>query len=158
VIFSNFANLFFHCLFIYNLEIDNMATTRSSAEVWLVGKPTQTLSTARLPSRGDVLRRLLFHHIEEKQEVKKSIRATIEAVLVIWERGKIPTQRIDNAERKLKKLYDEYLLLKKHRGSKLDSCQMKEGIFHADLEELFDISTKNASEVMKNDEDKAFLR
>ena len=34
---------------------------------------------------------------------------------------------------------------------------MKEGLFHADLEELFDISTKNASEVMKNDEDKAFL-
>ena len=60
-----------------------MATTRSSAVVWLVGKPTQTLSTARLPSRGDVLWRLLFHHIEEKQEVKKSIWATIEAVLVI---------------------------------------------------------------------------
>lgn len=135
-----------------------MATTRSAAEVWLVGKPSQTLSTARLPSRGDVLRRLLFHHIEEKQEVKKSIRATIEAVLVIWERGRIPTQRIDNAERKLKKLYDEYLLLKKHRGSQLDSCQMKEGIFQADLEELFDISTKNAAEVMKNDEDKVFLR
>ena len=34
---------------------------------------------------------------------------------------------------------------------------MKEGIFQADLGELFDISTKNASEVMKKDENKVFL-
>ena len=35
---------------------------------------------------------------------------------------------------------------------------MKDGIFQADLEENFGISTKNASEVIKNDEDEAFLR
>jgi len=28
-----------------------MTTTRSAAEVWLVGKPTEKLSTARLPSK-----------------------------------------------------------------------------------------------------------
>ena len=68
----------------------------------LVGKPTQNLSTARLPSIRDVLWRLLFHHLVEKRGGKKSIRVIIESVLVTCERERIPTQRIDSAERKLK--------------------------------------------------------
>jgi len=134
-----------------------MAATRSAAEVWLVGKPTEQLSTARLPSKGDVLRRLLFHHLEEHQEVKASVRATTVAVLEVWERARIPTQRIDAVERKLRKLYDEYLLLKKNRRTELESCRMKEDIFKGDLSDLFDLSSKNALEVMKNEEDKEFL-
>lgn len=134
-----------------------MTITRSAAEVWLLGKSTETLSTARLPTRGDVLRLLLFHHLEKNTDIKPSIRATAEAVLRIWERGRIPTQRIDNTERKIRKLYDEYMLLKKNRKSELDSCHMKEQVFQEDLVELFDISSKNALQVMKNKDDKTFL-
>lgn len=93
-----------------------MTTTRSAPEVWLIGKPTEKLSMARLPSKGVVLRRFLFHHLEENQEVKTDVRATATAVLEIWQRARIPTQRIDAVERKLHKLYNEYLLLKKQEN------------------------------------------
>lgn len=89
------------------------STTRSSSEVWLIGKPTESLSKARLPSKGDILQRLIFHHINNKLGLKKGIRATVEDVLEIWGMAKIPTQRIDAIERKLNKLYNEYLNLKK---------------------------------------------
>ena len=134
-----------------------MTATRSSAEVWLVGKPTNVLSTARLPSQGDVLRMILYHHLEQHQEIKPSIRSTAEAVVNIWERGRIPTQRIDNVERKIRKLYDDYMSLKKNRTSHLDSYIVKVDVFQADFENLFDISTKNALELIKNEEDKTFL-
>jgi len=74
--------------------------------VWLVGKPAEKLSTARLPSK-DVPRRLLFHHLEENQEVKMSVGASAAAVLEVWESAKIPTHRIDAAERKIRKLYND---------------------------------------------------
>jgi len=96
----------FYCVLFLSKILD-ITTTRSAAEVWLVGKPTEKLSTARLPSK-DVLRRLLFHHLEENQEVKMSVRAT--AVLEVWERARIPMHRTDAAERKIRKLYVGRLL------------------------------------------------
>jgi hypothetical protein len=68
----------------------------------------------------------------------------------------MPTQKIDNAERKICKLYGEYLLLKKkkNRKSELDSCRVKETMFREDLVELFDNSRKNAQQLMKNKIDK----
>ena len=76
-----------------------MVNTRSSSEVWLIGKPTKTLSTYQLPSREEALWMHLFHHLVEKKEVKKSNQSTVEAILTIWERSRVPTQRVDNAEK-----------------------------------------------------------
>lgn len=47
------------------------STTRSSSEVWLIGKPTESLFKARLPSKEDILQRLVFHHINNKLGLKK---------------------------------------------------------------------------------------
>lgn len=69
----------------------------------------------------------------------------------------IPNQRIDAIEGKLNKLYNEYLNLKKHMKTPLDSCRMKEEMLKGDLSDLFDIAHKNALEMMKIDEDKNFL-
>lgn len=68
---------------------------------------------------------------------KKSVRSTVTAVFDIWQRARIPTQRIVAAERKLQKLIDEYFLLKKNRKTELDSCRMKEDVFKGDLLDLF---------------------
>ncbi|XP_050549011.1 uncharacterized protein LOC126910464 [Daktulosphaira vitifoliae] len=135
----------------------NLKSTRTSATVWLIGKPTETFSFARLPSKEDVLRFFHFHHLEKKQTFKKSIRSTAESVLEVWEKARIPTQRIDSVERKLSKLVDEYYLLKKNRKTNLDSCRMKELVFKGDLVDIFDIAVKDALKIMKNEEDKTFL-
>lgn len=131
--------------------------TRASAEVWLIGKPTESLSSARLPTNGDVLRRFHYHHLEEKQSVKKSVKTTTELVLHIWERARIPTQNQDKVEIKINKLLKRYNLLKKSRKRDLESCRMNEELFKSDLLEIFDIATSNALETMTNEEDKTFL-
>ncbi|KAF0705549.1 Uncharacterized protein FWK35_00037982, partial [Aphis craccivora] len=134
-----------------------LKTTRTSATVWLIGKSTETLSYSRLPSKGDVLKQFHFHHIEKLQTVKKSIRTTVETVLEIWERARIPTRRIDSVQRTLSKLVDEYNLLKKNRNNSLESCRMKEEVFKGDLVDIFDIAVKDALNIMKNEDDKIFL-
>ena len=93
-----------------------MATaTRSAPNVWLVGKATKQFSSSRLATNGDVIRCLLFHHLEENLTLKHSIHSTIEEFLVIRGMARIPTQRVDSGEKKLSKLYNTYQLLKKKR-------------------------------------------
>lgn len=132
-------------------------STRTSAGVWLVGKSVACMSHARLPSNHDVLKTLNFHHIEEKQTVRQSVKNTVISVLEIWEKARIPTQRIDAAERKLNKLFETYNRLKKNRKTKLESCRIKENLFKSNLLKLFDIAAKDALKLMKNEEDKKFL-
>jgi len=40
-----------------------MSKTRSSAEVWLMGKGTEELSGSHLPTNSDAFRLLLFFHV-----------------------------------------------------------------------------------------------
>jgi hypothetical protein len=132
-------------------------TTRSSAEVWLIGKASKQLSSSRLATNGDVLRCLLFHHLEEHLTIKDSIHHTIQELIVMWNKARIPTQRIDSGERKLQKLYDSYLLLKKNRTTDLESSRIKEQMFKDTLYELFDLATKTAMETITIAEDRQFL-
>src|SRR5215469_12909813 len=89
--------------------------TRSSAEVWLLGKGMNKLSNARLPTCSDVLRLVQYHHHSEAQTLRKSYNIACEEVLKVWERAQIPIQRIDSCVRKLTRLYEEYITLKKNR-------------------------------------------
>ena len=77
------------------MHIQVMALTRLSTEVFLFGKPAETLSTAKLPSKGDVLRLFHLHHLEENEGVNDSVRITVKAVSDIWQRVRTLTQRID---------------------------------------------------------------
>lgn len=133
------------------------AATRSSAEVWLVGKATNHFSSARLATKGDAIRCLLFYHLDEHLTVKDSIHRTVKDISIIWSKARIPTQRIDSGERQLKKLYNEYQLLKVNRTKENESCRIKEQMFKDYLMELFDLATKNALDIMTNNEDKQFL-
>lgn len=132
-------------------------STRISAGVWLIGKPTKYLSHARLPSNGDVLQLFYYYNSEENQNVKKSIEFTIKSVLEIWEKARIPTQRLDAAKRKLNKLFDKYITLKKSNKKGSESSRLNEELFKSDLLDLFDIASKDALEIMRCDEDKTFL-
>ena len=122
-----------------------------------MGKGTKLQSSSRLSTNGDVLRCLLFHHQEEHLNVTESIHHTIIELLEIWKKARIPTQRIDSGERKLKKLYEGCQLLTKNRTKSLENCRVKEQSFNNDLQKLFDIAPKDVMEIMTNVEDKQFL-
>ena len=132
-------------------------TRRSSASVWLIGKPNKDISSSRLPSKGDVLSKLMYHHMEEKLSINDSLKLSVKSVIEFWNKAHIPTQRAGNAERKLKKLFEEYVRLKKGRTIQKESCRMKEDMFKGDLTELFDIAAANAMAAMTSKEDKKFL-
>ena len=87
-----------------------------------------------------------------------SLKSACEAIIAVWDRGRIPTQRIDSCIRKLRKLYENYLALKKHSKRQREGDRMKEDMFKDDLEKLFDIAPTDAMEIIKNDEDREFLR
>ena len=134
------------------------STLRSDPENFLLGNPISELSTARLPRALDVLRLFQFHHVTKGKTVQNSYKMTCDAVIAVWDRAAIPTQRIDSCIRKLSKLHDNYLALKKNRTRQRESDRIKEDIFKGDLEELFDVASKDAMTEIRNEEDREFLR
>lgn len=130
---------------------------RSSPGTWLIGNQIERFSPARLPSKGDVLKLFNFYHLGEKRTERISIRETANAVIEIWERARLPTQRIDSIERIIRKLLVQYNILKKSRKNNLKSSRAKEVTFKADLNKIFDAATKDAFNKIKNEEDKLFL-
>ena len=113
------------------------AATRSSAEVWLFGKTTNKFSSTKMATNGDAILFLLYYQLEEHLTLKNSVNRTIKGINMIWSKARIPTQRIDSAERKLK-LYDKYQLLKVNRTKAFQSCRFKEQMFKDDLMGLFE--------------------
>ena len=60
--------------------------------------------------------------------------------------------------RKLQKLFDQYRNLRKSRLKRTEGSELKATLIKSDLNELFDISRKDALSIMKNPEDKQFLK
>ena len=132
---------------------------RSDSEHWLLENPISHLSTARLPRSLDVLQLLEFHHITEGRTLPESYKMACDAVICIWMRARIPTQRVDSCVRKLSKLFQNYLAaLKVLRTRQRESDRMKEDMFKSYLQELFDIATKDVMTEIQQEEDREFLR
>lgn len=134
------------------------ANTRGATKAWLIGQPQKDITTARLPSKRQVLQKFLFHHQTEKQTVAQAIKMTIPAVLEYWEKARVPAQRVDNAERKLKKLHQEYADLRKTMNSKCEKRTISAAMFESDLDDIFDIAKADAMTAIPDEEDKEFLR
>ncbi|XP_042234333.1 uncharacterized protein LOC121874300 [Homarus americanus] len=134
-----------------------MATTRSHPRFWLLGNSSGSLSMSRLPTSKDALLMVQHFHINEAQTITVSLNKACLKVKEVWDHAHIPTQRVDSCARKLSKLYHQYQMLKVNRNRQRESDIMKEQVFQADIEKLFDIATKDAMMTMVNLEDKKFL-
>jgi len=134
-----------------------MAKTRSSAEVWLLGKGIDRLPGSHLPTNGDALRLLMFFHIEHKLTLKEAASSTLSHVIQLWQRARIPHQRIDSGVRILTKLYDDYVKLKKNRKRSNEQEKRNQEEFISRLQCLFDFATSDALATMKIEEDNQFL-
>ena len=120
-----------------------MATrnTRSSAFVWLIGHPIETITGCRLPSTGQVLRHF-FHHLTILQETKPGSAATVvDSVLSFWGSAYVMTSTVCYCKKKVLGIVEQYEKLKKNCLKDSASYRMNEDIFLGDLEELLDILT-----------------
>jgi len=136
------------------------SSLRSDQEHWLLGKPISPLllSTARLQHSLGVLQLLQFYLITEGRTLLGSYKMVFDAIICIWMRARILTQRVDLCGRNLSKLYQNYLALKVHRTWQQKHDRMKEDMFKSYLQELFDIATKDVMSEIQQEEDMEFLR
>ena len=78
-------------------------------------------------------------------------------VLAIWQRARIPHQRIDSGVRILMKLSDEYAKLKRNRHRCNERDLINQEAFKERLVSLFDVATSDALVTIKIEEDRQFL-
>ncbi|KAG0711038.1 hypothetical protein GWK47_021527 [Chionoecetes opilio] len=92
-------------------------TTRKQTEVGLLGHSVPTITGAKLPSRGDVLRQFFYAHKEEKKTVQQSAAEAAKEVLDFWTRARIPTIAETSVRRKITGLFDEWKILSKSKNN-----------------------------------------
>ena len=129
--------------------------TRSTTTIWLIGQPEPRLPERVLPITEQVLR--TYYHYHATNSISQSLKLTVDELLSIWARARIPAALHQNITCKLRSLVDEYNLLKKNKSRDSDTQRCCEEGFKTKLKLLFDISHKDVETLIKIEEDKIFL-
>jgi hypothetical protein len=129
---------------------------RKETEIWLLGQTIDTIRGVKLPSNGDVLRRMFF--LTEKKINIKEASITIHSELVdIWDKAKIPTRDKQHILTKIKCKYEQYRSLQKSKTKKTEKQKSNEARFQDSLDDLFDIAHANALQMISIEDDRLFL-
>lgn len=129
----------------------------SRRPIFLLGNSQPEFIGAKLPSKGDCLRVLVFNTREKKMKLNDSIASAVEECEQFWRNARIPTQFSADCRKKLRKLYIKYRTLEKNKSKLGQVHRQREENFQNDLNNLFDIAHKNAVSIIKNPEDFEFL-
>ena len=132
-------------------------TTRLQTEVWLVGQPEPCLPHNVLPTSGQIWRTVYYNHNILHKTIPESLKATSEDLVSIWNCARIPTAFQPNIVSKMKALIEDYNLLKKNKARKSQTQRNREQEFTEQMGKLFDISHKQAKELIRIAEDRIFL-
>jgi len=132
-------------------------TTRLQTEVWLVGQPEPFLPHNVLPTSGQILRTVYYHHNILHKTIPESLKATSEDLVSIWNCARISTAFQPNIVSKMKALIEDYNLMKKNKAWKSQTQRNHEQDFTEQTGKLFDISHKQAKELIRIAEDRIFL-
>lgn len=132
-------------------------TTRADTEVWLIGQPVEAIEGRKLPSNGDVLRRLFWLIRSEGSTLKEATSIIVQEVVKFWKMARIPTKADYHVIPKVEKLYDNWRALQKHSSRRSVPQVEKEHSFVAELDNLFDIAHANALNLPTLPEDQQFL-
>lgn len=151
-IFSFLQNPFGH--------FDNMASnvvTRLETDIWLVGQQIDVFTGRKLPSNGDVLRRL-FHFIRSQNNtLRQAARNVFTELKLLWEQARIPTIADYNGVNKIEKTYNDWRALNKSKTRRSETQVRNEEAFKQLLPDLFDIAHSDALEMISIQDDKDFL-
>ena len=146
--------------------------TRQAHNIYLLGRPTEELGDKdKLPTKASVLKLLKFRQIEQKNTPLSSLlackmkpasknlickegecvvpenfdwtRCVVSEVRDIWDKAGIPTVSDHAVLDKIIKLNKTWQSFDKNKNkNKTEGQKVKEELFVADMEELFDISAK----------------
>ena len=132
-------------------------STRLQTKIFLIGQPEPNLPDKVLPLTSDVLKTFFYHLNSTKKSVPESLKITVDELIIIWNKARIPTAFHPNVVLKLKTLVQEFKLIKKNKSRLSDSQKSREKSFTDTIGLLFDIAHKDAETMIRIEEDKEFL-
>lgn len=136
-----------------------MSSTRSFSALWLLDKlPQDNNFGSLLPSKEQVLLFFIHQHQQLKMPIAEATIQTSNKLKEIWAKARLPTKTEANIHLSIKKLYQDYLQLRKEKSRLLEGAVMRRTIWKDDLQDLFDISSADVLERKDVlDEDRQFL-
>lgn len=133
------------------------SVTRSQSTVFLVGEPIAEICGRKLPSIGDVIRRFFFIHRIDNRTIKEAAASVCRELQIFWQKARIPAKDKQHIISKVENLFSEWRKLLKGKCRRSQPQIMKESLFVAELDNLFDIAHADAMNLIRIDEDKLFL-
>src|SRR6218665_888509 len=124
--------------------------------IFLVGHTSESICGTKLPSNGQLLLNLFYHH-QKNKTIRESAAIAVQEALPLWARAKIPTRQEYNIVAKLVSFFEEWRTLLKSKRKKSKFQQAKEEAFTEKLKDLFDMAHQNAMKMIKIQEDRDFL-
>ncbi|KAK0169782.1 hypothetical protein PV328_010423 [Microctonus aethiopoides] len=132
-----------------------MELSRLRQNIFLIGDVDVQIVGNKLPTKLQALKVLFYHTRILNATVRDSIAAVIAEIIVFWKKAQIPTQDVQRCRDKLKKLYDEWRILAKHKNRN-ELAIKKQNEFVCSLKNIFDIAPSNVFELV-DDNSKEFL-
>ena len=147
---------------------------QTNRTVYLVGNTLEHFPMSKLPSYQQVLQRFYYIHTIDQEKPKESASTTARELIEIWKtRANLPTKDENEVSRMIIKLFNEWnnlrmnehhilkgkaytkALNEKDERALSKSCnqQKRRRAFTANLDNLFDIASKDAFEKMNVQED-----
>ena len=103
-----------------------------------------------LPSKKDVLGRLLYLVQNDNKSVTESASIVTDELIEIYNSFSIPTKRKDSINQQMIiRLHNEYVNIRKSRNNARRGVEIDERKFTDSLDVLFDISHVNAVDTLK---------
>ena len=92
--------------------------TQSTIDIWLISQQIETLNRSMLPSNKEVLPSFMNKRMLKNETINKDLNSTVNEVLDIWLIASISTTQKCNVIKKLRKLHDDWQMLKKNKCKK----------------------------------------
>lgn len=110
-----------------------------------------------LPTKLDVMKTFCYYHKGLKKTISESAAITSEKLIVVWNKARIPPSFKTFIIFLIKKIFIDYLKLKKNKNTKKLFQNKKVEKFSTDMILSFDIAHTNAKDLIKIEEDTIFL-
>lgn len=130
---------------------------RSADDLYLIGSITHQILGAKLPSNRQVLSVFFYNTRILKLSASESATLVGDEVAIFYCKARIPTASQYNNAQKVERLVESYKDLQKS-ANKITSVQSeKEKAFVAKLDDLFDMSHRDAMTLIRSTEVRDFL-
>lgn len=134
----------------------NPGNLPEQTEIYLIGRPCGNITGNKLPSRVQVLRKLMYGTRCENMTVHESAYDTTDTVLQFWNKVGIPTMDRSRVKFKVCGLLDEWRSLSKNKN-RSNTLGPRAIRFSEALDDLFDIAQGDALKKIKSPEIATFL-